>query len=63
MARTTRQVLDRLSDEYRALTELIQTTRHDLFRIETLPSYDTAITTSDLRRWLVGEREGARSAS
>ncbi|MGH3924051.1 MAG: DUF6879 family protein [Pseudonocardiaceae bacterium] len=45
------------------LTALIQTTRHDLFRIETLPSYDTAITTSDFRRWLVGEREpdwGAR---
>lgn len=39
------------------LTELIGTTRHDLLRIETLPSYDTAITTSDFRRWLDGELE------
>ncbi|MGH3719134.1 MAG: hypothetical protein ACRDRI_09905 [Pseudonocardiaceae bacterium] len=36
------------------LTELVETTRHDLFRIETLPSYDTAITTSDFRRRLGG---------
>ncbi|MGH3784798.1 MAG: DUF6879 family protein [Pseudonocardiaceae bacterium] len=39
------------------LTELVETTRHDLLRIETLPSYDTAITTSDFRRWLNGELE------
>ncbi|MGH4014447.1 MAG: DUF6879 family protein [Pseudonocardiaceae bacterium] len=39
------------------LTGLIETTRRDLFRIETLPSYDTAITTSDFRRWLNGELE------
>jgi hypothetical protein len=39
------------------LTELVESTRHDLLRIETLPSYDTAITTSDFRRWLNGERE------
>ncbi|MGH3921597.1 MAG: DUF6879 family protein [Pseudonocardiaceae bacterium] len=37
------------------LTELVATTRRDLFRIETLPSYDTAITTSDFRRWLDDE--------
>lgn len=39
------------------LTELINTTEHDLIRIETLRSYDTAITTSDFRRWLQGETE------
>ncbi len=39
------------------LAEFIGTTRHDLLRIETLPSYDTAITTSDFRRWLNGKLE------
>jgi hypothetical protein len=39
------------------LTELVETTRRDLFRIETLPSYATATTTRDFRRWLDGEAE------
>lgn len=39
------------------LTELVETTRHDFLRIETLPSYDTAATTGDFRRWLDGEAE------
>ncbi len=39
------------------LGEILERTRRDLFRIETLPSYDTAMTTSDFRRWLGGELE------
>lgn len=39
------------------LTELVETTQRDFFRIETLRSYDTAITTPDFRRWLDGEAE------
>jgi hypothetical protein len=39
------------------LSELVETTRRDLFRIETLPSYATATTTRDFRRWLDGEAE------
>ncbi|MCA1693470.1 MAG: hypothetical protein LC749_01365 [Actinobacteria bacterium] len=39
------------------LTELVETTQHDFIRIETLPSYDTAATTGDFRRWLDGETE------
>ncbi|MGH3882760.1 MAG: hypothetical protein ACRDRC_05060 [Pseudonocardiaceae bacterium] len=31
------------------LTEIVENTKHDLFRIETLPSYDTAMTTGDRR--------------
>ncbi len=36
---------------------VLDRTRQDLFRIETLPSYDTAMTTGDFRRWLDGEDE------
>ncbi|MGH3778422.1 MAG: DUF6879 family protein [Pseudonocardiaceae bacterium] len=39
------------------LTEIVENTKHDLFRIETLPSYDTAMTTGDFRRWLDDEAE------
>lgn len=39
------------------LGEVLERTRQDLFRIETLPSYDTAMTTGDFRRWLEGETE------
>jgi hypothetical protein len=39
------------------LGEVLERTRRDLFRIETLPSYDTAMTTGDFRRWLAGETE------
>lgn len=39
------------------LTALLDTTQRDLFRIETLASYDTAATTSEYRRWLDGEAE------
>ncbi|MPZ66894.1 MAG: hypothetical protein GEU83_15755 [Pseudonocardiaceae bacterium] len=39
------------------LGEVLERTRRDLFRIETLPSYDTAMTTGDFRRWLDGETE------
>lgn len=31
--------------------------RRDLLRIETLPSYDTAVTSPDFRRWLDGAAE------
>ncbi len=41
------------------LGEVLERTRQDLFRIETLPSYDTAMTTGDFRRWL-GERASRR---
>ena len=34
------------------LGEVLERTRQDLFRIETLPSYDTAMTSGDFRRWL-----------
>ncbi|MGH3695095.1 MAG: DUF6879 family protein [Pseudonocardiaceae bacterium] len=39
------------------LTDLVETTQRDFFRIETLPSYDTTITTSEYRRWLDDEPE------
>lgn len=39
------------------LGEVLERTRRDLFRIETLPSYDTAMTTGDFRRWLDGAAE------
>ena len=39
------------------LGEVLERTRQDLFRIETLPSYDTAMTTGDFRRWLDGKTE------
>lgn len=39
------------------LSEVLDRTRRDLFRIETLPSYDTAMTSGDFRRWLTGEAE------
>lgn len=39
------------------LGDLLERTRRDLFRIETLPSYDTTMTTGDFRRWLDGEAE------
>ncbi|MGH3515170.1 MAG: DUF6879 family protein [Pseudonocardiaceae bacterium] len=39
------------------LTRLVETTQRDFFRLETLPSYDTAATTGDFRRWLDGETE------
>jgi hypothetical protein len=39
------------------LGEVLDRTQRDLFRIETLPSYDTAMTTGDFRRWLHGEAE------
>lgn len=37
------------------LGEVLENTRRDLFRIETLPSYDTSMTSPDFRRWLNGE--------
>lgn len=39
------------------LTEVVEGTKHDFFRIETLPSYDTEMTSTDFRRWLDGEAE------
>ena len=39
------------------LGEVLDRTRQDLFRIETLQSYDTAMTTGDFGRWLKGETE------
>lgn len=39
------------------LGEVLERTRRDLFRIETLASYDTAMTTSDFHRWLEGADE------
>ena len=39
------------------LGEVLDRTRQDLFRIETLPSYDTAMTTGDFGRWLDEEAE------
>lgn len=39
------------------LSALLDTTQRDLFRIETLASYDTAATTSEYRRWLANETE------
>lgn len=34
---------------------VLKRTRQDLFRTETRPSYDTAMTTGDFRRWLDGQ--------
>lgn len=39
------------------LTELVEGTDHDAFRIETLPAYATPITSAEYRRWLDGEVE------
>jgi len=39
------------------LTELVETTTADMFRIETLPAYATPITSREYRRWLDGEPE------
>ena len=37
------------------LAQVLECTRRDLFRIETLPSYDTAMTIPDFRRWREGQ--------
>ncbi|MGH3927885.1 MAG: DUF6879 family protein [Pseudonocardiaceae bacterium] len=42
------------------LGEVLDRTRPGLLRIETLPSYDTAMTTGGFRRWLDGEAEPTR---
>lgn len=39
------------------LSQVLATTRRDLFRMETLPSYDVPINGNDFERWLAGEAE------
>jgi len=39
------------------LRQVLAATRRDLFRMETLPSYDVPINGNDLQRWLAGEPE------
>lgn len=39
------------------LSQVLATTHRDLFRMETLPSYDVPINGNDFERWLAGEPE------